>query len=86
MMLKMTPRNMSSGLRPGRTVVAHGTEATLLAQAIKLVNEEDAGGIVSGPLEHVPHPGRPNAHKHLHELSPCRCEEGHPSFTSYGLC
>ena len=80
------PCRGSSGLQPGRTIITHGTEASLLAQPIKLINEEDAGGIVTCPLEHVPHPGRSNAHKHLHELSPCCCEERHPSFTSYGLC
>ena len=67
------------------TIIAHSTETSLLAQAIELIDEEDAGGVVSRPLEHVPHSGCPNAHKHLHELcAGCR-EERHSSLTRYGF-
>ena len=68
------------------TIVSHGAEASLLAKAIELIDEEDAGSVVSRSLEHVPHPRCPNAHKHLHEFCSCCSVEGHACFTCYGLC
>ena len=67
------------------TIVAHSAEASLLAKAIKLIDEEDAGSVGTRPLEHVPDAGGANAHKHLHELSASCCVEGHSCLTSNGF-
>lgn len=68
------------------TIVTHSAEASLFAQAVELVNEEDAGSVVACSRKHVPHSRCSNAHKHLHELCSCCSVEGHARLTSYGFC
>lgn len=76
---------MTRCVRAMLTIIAHGTKASLLAEAIKLINEEDAGRIVSRSLEHVSHTRRPDPHKHLHELSSCCSVEGNTSLACYSF-
>lgn len=52
----------------GHTVIAHGVGGALLADAVKLVNEQDAGRRLARLLEHVAHSAGAHAHEDLHEL------------------
>ena len=49
-------------------VAAAEARATMAANSINFVNEDDAGGILLCLLEHVAHARCANAHEHLHEV------------------
>ena len=66
-------------------VAAHGAEAPGLPQGVELVDEDDAGGLLLGLDEEVAHPGRAEAHEHLHELGAAEAEEGDAAFAGDGL-
>ncbi len=57
----------------------------LLADGVDFVDEHDAGGLVIGLLEQVPHLGGTPAHEHLHELAAGNGEEGHVGLAGYRL-
>ena len=40
-----------------------------LAERVEFVDEDDAGGLRGGLLEHVADPRRPDADEHLHEVA-----------------
>ena len=69
-----------------RLVVSSAPVLPCLAQAVKLVDEQDARGILPGLLEHVAHTGCPDPDKHLHKLCTSNREEWHPGFPGDGLC
>ena len=52
------------------TVVAHGAGGALLADAVELVDEQDAGRAGARLLKHVPHAAGAHAHKHLRAAGP----------------
>ena len=62
------------GLLP--LVIAADLAVPLLADGVDFVDEHDAGGLVIGLLEQVPHLGGTPAHEHLHELAAGNGEEG----------
>jgi glutamine cyclotransferase len=68
-------------------VMATGnTDAAGLAQGVKLVDEDDAGGLLLGLFEEIPHPGGPHADEHLHEVGAAHAEERHTTLAGNGLC
>ena len=71
------------GLLP--LVIAADLAVPLLADGVDLVDEHDAGGLVIGLLEQVPHLGGTPAHEHLHELAAGNGEEGHVGLAGYRL-
>ncbi len=62
----------------------HGKPARL-PQGVELVDEDDAGGLLLGLLEEVPHPRRAEADEHLDELRAAQAEEGDGAFARHGL-
>jgi hypothetical protein len=54
--------------------IAHAARA---AHGVDLVDEDDAGRVLLGLLEHVAHAARADAHEHLHEIRPRNGEERH---------
>ena len=71
------------GLLP--LVVAGELAVPLLADGVDLVNEHNAGGLLVGLLEQVPHLGRAPAHEHLHKLRAGDGEEGHVGLAGHRL-
>mmetsp|Transcript_6573 Transcript_6573/g.18201 ORF Transcript_6573/g.18201 Transcript_6573/m.18201 type:complete len:350 (+) Transcript_6573:1138-2187(+) len=67
-------------------VVPSATVLPRLAQSVKLVNEQDARGVLPRLLEHVPDTGRPDPDKHLHEFGTSDGEEWHSGLPGDGLC
>src|SRR5690554_4701788 len=59
--------------------------ATVATNSIDLVDEDDAGALFLGLLEHVANPGGTHAHKHFHEVGTGDGEERHLGFTGNGL-
>ena len=57
----------------------------LLADGIDLVNKHDAGRLLIGLLEQIPHLGGAHAHEHLHKLAAADGEEGNLRFTGHRL-
>merc|ERR1719426_775095 len=53
--------------------------------AVGLVHEDDAGRVLLGLLEEVPHARGAHAHEHLHKLRARDGEEGHPGLARDGL-
>ncbi len=51
---------------------------------VDLVDEDDAGRVLLGLLEHVAHPGRADAHEHLDEIRAGNGEERHARLTGDG--
>ena len=71
------------GLLP--LVVAADLSVPLLSDGIDLINEHDAGGLLLGLLEEIPHLGRAHAHKHLHEFRAGHGKEGHVCLPCHSL-
>ena len=57
-------------------VSADDAAAAGLAQGVQFVDEDDAGGLGLGLLEHVAHPGGADADEHLDEVGAGEAEEG----------
>ena len=57
-------------------VAADDARAAGLAQGIQFVDEDDAGSLGLGLLEHVPHPRCPHADEHFDEVGSGEAEEG----------
>ena len=66
-------------------VAGHRPDAAGLAQSVEFVDENDAGRFLFGLFEEVPHPGRPQAHEHLHKLGAAHAEKRHAAFTGNRL-
>ena len=66
-------------------VAADDARAAGLAQGVQLVDEDDAGGLGLGLLEHVADPRRADAHEHLDEVGAGEAEEGHARLAGDGL-
>jgi hypothetical protein len=58
-------------------VTAAQAGPAVAAHRVDLVDEDDAGGVLLGLLEHVAHPRGAHAHEHLHEVRAGDGEEGH---------
>jgi hypothetical protein len=52
------------------------TCAAMAADRVDFVDEDDAGRVLLGLLEHVAHAGRADAHEHLYEVGTRNGEEG----------
>ena len=50
-------------------VATDDARAAGLAERVEFVDEDDAGGLRGGLLEHVADPRRPDADEHLHEVA-----------------
>src|SRR5690606_36661722 len=59
--------------------------AAMATDGIDLVNENDAGRMLLGLLEHVAHAARTHTHKHLDEVGTGNGEERHLGLTRNGL-
>ena len=66
-------------------VPADHARAAGLAQGVEFVDEDDAGGLGHGLLEHVAHPCRADAHEHFHEVGAREAEERHTRLAGNGL-
>ena len=66
-------------------VTADHARAAGLAQGVELVDEDDAGGLGHGLLEHVAHPRGADAHEHFHEVGSREAEERHVRLAGNGL-
>ena len=66
-------------------VAADDVGAAGLAQGVQLVDEDDAGGLGLGLLEHVADPRRADADEHLDEIGAREAEEGHARLAGDGL-
>ena len=66
-------------------VPAHDARAARLAQSIQLVDENDAGGLALGLLEHVADAGSSHADEHFHEVGARQAEERHARLAGDGL-
>lgn len=56
-----------------------------LPNRIKLINEQNAGGVFPRPAEHVPHTRRAHAHKHVGELRARLGVKRHPGLVGNRL-
>ena len=61
------------------------SSASLPADGVDLVDEEDAGCVLSGHGEHVADTGRTHADKHLEELGARHGQEGNISLARSGF-
>ena len=59
--------------------------ATLAADRVDFVDEDDAGRVLLGVLEHVAHTGRAHADEHFDEVGTRDAEERHLGFTGNAL-
>ena len=66
-------------------VAADVAAAARLAQGVELVDEDDAGRLLLGLLEHVANAGRTNADEHLDEVGAAQAEERHARFAGDGF-
>ena len=67
-------------------VAAHGgILRTGTAHGVNLVDEDDAGSLGLGLLEHVAHAAGTDAHEHLDKVGTRHREEGHASLAGHGL-
>ena len=66
-------------------VAADDARAAGLAQGVQLVDEDDAGGLGLGLLEHVADAGRAHADEHLDEVGAREAEERHARLAGDGL-
>mmetsp|Transcript_68968 Transcript_68968/g.110459 ORF Transcript_68968/g.110459 Transcript_68968/m.110459 type:complete len:372 (+) Transcript_68968:687-1802(+) len=78
-------QQLIDGLLPLVAAPAPGAAAALPPDGVELVDEDDARGLRLGALEQVPHPRRPHAHEHLHELRRGDGEERHTCLPRHGL-
>ena len=58
--------------------------ASVAADGVDLVDEDDAGGVLLALREKVPHAGGPDADEHLDEVRSADGEEGHVGLTGDG--
>ena len=65
-------------------VAAAEASATVAADGVDLVNEDDARRVLLGLLEHVAHAARANADEHLDEVGAGNGEERHVGFAGNG--
>jgi hypothetical protein len=65
-------------------VAAAEAGATVAADGVDLVDEDDAGRVLLGLLEHVAHAGRAHAHEHLDEVGARDGEERHVGLAGHG--
>ncbi len=66
-------------------VTAAEAGAAVAADGVDLVDEDDAGRVLLGLLEHVAHAGGAHADEHLHEIGAGDGEERHLGLTGNGL-
>ena len=66
-------------------VAAAQTGAAMPTDGVDLVDENDAGGMLLGLLEHVAHAAGADADEHLHEIGAGDGEEGHLGLAGDGL-
>ena len=66
-------------------VAADVAAAAGLAEGVELVDEDDAGGLLLGLLEHVADAGRADADEHLDEVGAAEAEERHARLAGDGL-
>jgi hypothetical protein len=59
--------------------------ATLAAHGVDFVDEDDAGSVLLGVLEHVAYAGRAHADEHFHEVGTRDAEERHLGLARNGL-
>ena len=67
-------------------VAAAETSATMTADRVNFVDEDDAGRVFLGLLEHVAHAACTDADKHLDEVGTRNGEERHVGFARDGAC
>src|SRR4029079_18092031 len=67
-------------------IAAAEAGAAMPADGIDLVDEDDAGGILLGLLEHVAHARGADADEHLDEVGAGDGEEGHVGLAGNGAC
>lgn len=67
-----------------RTIALLPADGPLLADAVKLVHEQDAGRMLAGLLKHASDTSSTHAHVHFFELAASNAEEGNASFSSHG--
>ena len=58
----------------------------MTADRIDLIDEDQAGAVLLGPFEQVPHPAGADAHKHLDEFRSGEREKGHARFPCDRFC
>ena len=63
-------------------VAAAQARATMATDGVDFVDEDDAGRVLLGLIEHVAHARGAHAHEHLHEVGARDGEERHVGFTS----
>ena len=66
-------------------VAADVAAAAGLAEGVELVDEDDAGRLLLGLLEHVADAGRADADEHLDEVGAAEAEERHARLAGDGL-
>ena len=66
-------------------VAATEPGAALTAHRVDFVDEDDAGSVLLGALEHVAHAGGADAHEHFDEVRTGNREEGHACLAGDGL-
>ena len=64
-------------------VSAAQASASLAAHGVDLVNEDNAGVVLLGLVEQIPHTGGAHAYEHLHKVGAGDGEEGHPGLAGH---
>ena len=75
-------QELVEGLFP--LVVGGEGSRTALADGIQFIDEDDAGRLVPGLFEEIPHPGGTHPHEHFHEVRAGHAEKGNPGLTGNG--
>ena len=75
-------QNLVEGLLP-LIMAAAQPGATVTANSINLINEDNAGGIAFRLVKEVTHSGSTDTDKHLDEFAAADREEGYSGFTGY---
>ena len=78
-------KELIQGLLPF-VVSSVAAPASLLADGVDLVDEDDTGGFFLRLLKKVPYLGGAHTHEHLHEFRTGNGEEGHIRFSGHSLC
>ena len=61
-------------------IAAAEASTAMAADRVDFVDEHDAGRVLLGLLEHIPHTRSTHAHKHFHKIGAGDGEEGHIGF------
>ncbi len=67
-------------------MAAAKTRSAASCHGIDLIDEDDAGGVLLGLLEHVSHTGCADTDEHLDKVRAADRIERHPGLTCHGLC